>query len=71
MEERRGSVQSILAVSTVVSILVGAASLLSFIQSSERRTTVMEVKIEGLQKGIERMENTIRESEGVKRGGKI
>lgn len=61
MEERRGSAQSILAVSTILSIMVATASLLSFIQSSERRTTAMEVKIEVLIDKINKMEGYIKE----------
>lgn len=71
IEERRGTTASILAVSTVVSIMVGAASLLGFIQHSERRTTVMEVKIEGMSKQIDRMEALIREMEQSAKGKKL
>lgn len=62
-EERRGSAQSILAVSTIVSIIVGAVSILAYIQSAERRTTVMEVKIEHQTKTIEKMEEMLKQIE--------
>ena len=69
-EERKGTTTTVLAVSTVVSIMVGAASLLGFIQSSERRTTIMEVKIEQLGKQIDRMELILRDREHNEKGGK-
>lgn len=52
MEERRSQVQLIIAVSTVLSIMVGSVSLISFIQSAERRITTMEIRLENIKDSI-------------------
>lgn len=58
---RRGNTQTIVAVSTIVSLLVGAVSLITYIQSSERRNTTMEVKMEVQMEAIKRMEQEWKE----------
>jgi uncharacterized membrane-anchored protein YhcB (DUF1043 family) len=57
--ERRNSGQMIIAVATVVSIIVGSISLITFVQSSERRITTMEVRIESLKDSIENLRSHI------------
>jgi preprotein translocase subunit SecY len=56
MEERRGGAQLIVSVSMVVSLLVASISLVTFIQSAERRITVIEVKLEQVIRSLERVE---------------
>lgn len=55
IDERRGSGQMVVAVATIVSIIVGSVSLIAFIQSSEKRITTMEVRLETLKDSIEQM----------------
>jgi len=52
-EERRVTNITIVAISTIVPLLIGVVGILTFIQSGERRTTQMEVKLEILIKEIE------------------
>lgn len=52
IDERRSQVQLIVAVSTVLSIMVGSVSLVSFIQSAERRLTTMEIRLENIKDSI-------------------
>jgi len=52
-EERRVTSITIVAISTIVPLLIGVVGILTFIQSGERRTTQMEVKLEILIKEIE------------------
>jgi len=60
IEERRSQNVTIIAVSTIVSLFVGMVGILSYIQSGERRTTQMEVKLETLIKEIEGLKQDLR-----------
>jgi len=60
MEERRGQSITIVAVSTIVSLFIGIVGILSFVQSGERRTTQMEVKLEVLIKEIEGLKQDLK-----------
>lgn len=55
IDERRGSGQMVVAIATIVSIIVGSVSLIAFVQSSEKRITTMEVRLETLKDSIEQM----------------
>ena len=54
MEDRRAN-STIIVVSTMLSIFIGFIGVLSYIQSGERRTTQMEVKLEILIKQVEEL----------------
>ena len=53
--DRRSANITIIAVSTMISLFVGIIGILSFIQSAERRTTQMEVRLEVVGKQIEEL----------------
>lgn len=54
-EERRGTSQTIVAVATIVSIMIGSIGIITSIQGNEKRITTMEVRLEILAKQIERI----------------
>lgn len=56
MEDRRVN-STIIAISTVISLFIGFIGILSYIQSGERRTTQMEVKLEILIKQVEEIKD--------------
>ena len=55
MYERRSTTQLVIAISTILSIMVGSISLITFVQSSEKRITTMEVRLESLRDSIEQL----------------
>ena len=67
IEERRSQSITIVAVSTIVSLFIGIVGILSFVQSGERRTTQMEVKLEVLIKEIEGLKQDLKADRREKR----
>jgi len=67
IEERRNQNVTIVAVSTIVSLFIGIVGILSFVQSGERRTTQMEVKLEVLIKEIEGLKQDLKADRREKR----
>lgn len=59
MDERRNNNQLVIAIATILSIVVGSVSLITFIQTSEKRITTMEVRLESLKDSIEQMRNQL------------
>lgn len=55
MMERRGNLQLIISITSVLSLMVASITVITFIQTSERRITTMEVRIENLKDVIERL----------------
>lgn len=53
MEERRSQSQLVIAISSLLSVIVGSISLIAFVQSSEKRITTMEIRIENLKEGVD------------------
>ena len=73
-EERRVTSITVVALSTIVPLLIGVVGILTFIQSGERRTTQMEVKLEVLIKEIEGFKQDLkadRRETRQKDGGKL
>lgn len=58
-EDRRSSNQLTIAIASILSIIVGSISLITFVQSSERRLTTMEVRIETLKDSIELLRSQV------------
>ena len=69
--QKRSPVQMIVSISTILSVIVGSISLLSFVQTAERRLTTIEIRLENLVDSFNRSRSNVLPRSDLKVGYRV